>query len=111
MENYLIYSNFLHLRERVVAVFVQGPAWQFKSWPWHGNPVEIFSKVRAFHLKWNELPLDNNVKKWSVHVMSLDRHRRHLDRAALQQFWEQLDRLVPKEGLLFLSAEFVKANF
>jgi hypothetical protein len=31
-------------RERVVAVFVQGPAWQFKNWPWNGNPVEIFSK-------------------------------------------------------------------
>ena len=30
--------------ERVVAVFVMGPAWQFKGWPWGGNPVEIFSK-------------------------------------------------------------------
>lgn len=29
---------------RVVAVFVLGPAWQFKGWPWDGNPVEIFSK-------------------------------------------------------------------
>ena len=29
---------------RVVAVFVMGPAWQFKGWPWDGNPVEIFSK-------------------------------------------------------------------
>ena len=30
--------------DRVVAVFVQGPAWQFKGWPHDGNPVEIFSK-------------------------------------------------------------------
>ncbi|XP_014487904.1 PREDICTED: parafibromin, partial [Dinoponera quadriceps] len=30
--------------ERVVAVFVMGPAWQFKGWPFDGNPVEIFSK-------------------------------------------------------------------
>lgn len=30
--------------QRVVAVFVMGPAWQFKGWPWDGNPVEIFSK-------------------------------------------------------------------
>lgn len=30
--------------DRVVAVFVMGPAWQFKGWPWDGNPVEIFSK-------------------------------------------------------------------
>ena len=32
--------------ERVVAVFVMGPAWQFKGWPWDGNPVEIFSKSK-----------------------------------------------------------------
>lgn len=31
---------------RVVAVFVLGPAWQFKGWPWGGNPVEIFSKSK-----------------------------------------------------------------
>lgn len=31
-------------RERVVAVFAQGPSWQFKDWPWDGNPVEIFNK-------------------------------------------------------------------
>lgn len=29
--------------DRVVAVFVQGPAWQFKGWPWDGNPVQIFA--------------------------------------------------------------------
>ena len=29
--------------DRVVAVFVQGPAWQFKSFPWDGNPVEVFT--------------------------------------------------------------------
>jgi len=34
----------LCFRDRVVAVFVQGPAWQFKGWPWNGNPVEIFSR-------------------------------------------------------------------
>lgn len=37
--------------DRVVAVFVQGPAWQFKNWPWGGNPVEIFTRVKAFHIK------------------------------------------------------------
>lgn len=30
--------------DRVVAVFVQGPAWQFKGWPFGGNPVDIFEK-------------------------------------------------------------------
>lgn len=31
---------------RVVAVFVLGPQWQFKGWPWEGNPTEIFSKSK-----------------------------------------------------------------
>jgi parafibromin len=30
----------------VVAVFAQGPAWQFKGWPWTTNPVEIFQKSK-----------------------------------------------------------------
>jgi len=42
-------------RDRVVAVFVQGPAWQFKGWPWDSNPVEIFSRgmfiVHLFYSK------------------------------------------------------------
>ena len=31
----------------MVAVFVQGPAWQFKGWPWllnDGSPVDIFTR-------------------------------------------------------------------
>lgn len=45
---YRIIDNPLKLQDqdwaRVVAVFVQGPLWQFKGWPWAGNPVEIFSR-------------------------------------------------------------------
>lgn len=53
----------------------------------------LFS-VKAYHLKWQELPLDPNIKKWSVHVLNLDRQKRHLDRATLNMFWEILDRCV-----------------
>lgn len=38
-------------RDRVVAVFVQGPAWQFKGWPWllpDGSPVDIFAKSKQY---------------------------------------------------------------
>lgn len=82
--------------DRVVAVFVQGPAWQFKGWPWNGNPTDIFARIQGFHLKWKELPLDVNVKKWSVHILNLDRNRRHLDRASLQEFWVKLDKYLMK---------------
>jgi parafibromin len=84
--------------ERIVAVFVQGPAWQFKGWKWNGNPVEIFSNVAAFHLKFEEQKMDPNVAKWSVNVLQLSRTKRHLDRAILQRFWEILDRHIAKSN-------------
>ncbi|BES93455.1 unnamed protein product [Nesidiocoris tenuis] len=82
--------------ERVVAVFVMGPAWQFKGWPYNGNPVEIFSKISAFHLKYDDLKLDDNVARWAVCVIQISRMRRHLDRAALMVFWEKLDKHIMK---------------
>lgn len=77
---------------RVVAVFVMGPAWQFKGWPWDGNPVEIFSKICAFHLRFDEMKLDANVARWAVTVLNLSLTKRHLDRACLMTFWERLDK-------------------
>uniref|UniRef100_A0A8C5NFX2 Parafibromin n=1 Tax=Gouania willdenowi TaxID=441366 RepID=A0A8C5NFX2_GOUWI len=85
--------------DRVVAVFVQGPAWQFKGWPWllpDGSPVDIFAKIRAFHLKYDEAKTDPNVQKWDVTVLELSRHRRHLDRPIFLRFWETLDRYMVK---------------
>lgn len=81
--------------DRVVAVFVQGPAWQFKGWPYN-SPVDIFSKVAAFHMKWDETKLDSNVAKWSVNVLTLSRTKRHLDRANLLRFWEVLNKHMTK---------------
>uniref|UniRef100_A0A672S4W2 Parafibromin-like n=1 Tax=Sinocyclocheilus grahami TaxID=75366 RepID=A0A672S4W2_SINGR len=80
---------------RPVAVFVQGPAWQFKGWPWllpDGSPVDIFAKIRAFHLKYDEARMDPNVQKWDVTVLELSHHKRHLDRPVFLRFWETLDR-------------------
>ncbi|KAI8518518.1 accessory factor associated with RNA polymerase II [Branchiostoma belcheri] len=85
--------------ERVVAVFCQGPAWQFKGWPWllpDGSPVDIFCRIRAFHLKFDELKLDPNIQKWDVCVLELSRHKRHKDRASLLRFWEVLDKYMMK---------------
>ncbi|VDO57360.1 unnamed protein product [Brugia timori] len=81
---------------RVVAVFVQGPAWQFKGWRWGGNPTDIFANVAAFHLMYDDQKMDNNVAKWSVNVLKLSRTKRHLDRAILARFWEALDRYIIK---------------
>jgi len=96
---YRIVDNPLKLTpeewERVVAVFVQGPSWQFKEWP-YANPSDIFSKVCAFHLKWDDMNLDANIAKWNVSVIALSRNKRHLDRALLIKIWEMLDRHIMK---------------
>ncbi|XP_072176223.1 parafibromin-like [Diadema setosum] len=85
--------------DRVVAVFVQGPTWQFKGWPWMNgnNPVDIFARIRGFHLKYDEFKVDPNVKKWNVHIMDISRSKRHLDKARLLKFWEVLDKYMVKE--------------
>ncbi|XP_072015917.1 parafibromin-like [Amphiura filiformis] len=85
--------------DRVVAVFVQGPAWQFKGWPWlasGGSPVDIFERIRAFHLKFDEFKLDSNVAKWNVCILDLSKIKRHLDRANLLLFWQVLDKYMVK---------------
>jgi len=86
-----------HDWDRVVAVFAQGAQWQFKDWLLgEGNPAEVFSKVKGFHLKLSGIPLDPNIAKWSVTVIELDTHKRHLDRARLLSFWDELDRYMLK---------------
>lgn len=97
---YRVVENALKLTDdewsRVVAVFVQGPAWQFKGWRWGGNPTDIFANVAAFHLMFDDQKVDGNVAKWSVNILKLSRSKRHLDRAILARFWEILDRYIIK---------------
>lgn len=81
---------------RVVAVFVMGPTWQFKGWPWDGNPVDIFSKICAFHIKFDEMKIDANVARWAVTVLNISRTKRHLDKSILMTFWEKLDLYMMK---------------
>ncbi|KAJ3200957.1 hypothetical protein HDU67_001691, partial [Dinochytrium kinnereticum] len=51
--------------ERIVAVFATGQEWQFKNWKF-GAPVNIFSKVLGFSLKFQDEPLNAKVKAWNV---------------------------------------------
>ncbi|KAL9988717.1 hypothetical protein ACROYT_G003195 [Oculina patagonica] len=80
---------------RVVAVFVQGPAWQFKGWP-YSSPVDIFTKTKGFYLKYDEMKTDPNVQKWDVQILTISRNKRHLDKASIIRFWEILDKFMTK---------------
>uniref|UniRef100_A0A6G1SE07 Parafibromin n=1 Tax=Aceria tosichella TaxID=561515 RepID=A0A6G1SE07_9ACAR len=97
---YKVIDNPLKLERedwvRVVAVFVQGPAWQFKGWPYNGSPVEIFSNIKGFHLKWDDSKLDENVARWNVQILELSHNKRHLDKANLLKFWSSLDSFMMK---------------
>lgn len=80
-----------------MAVFVHGKQWQFKDWPiGNGNPLDIFQKIKAFHLKMTGSVSDPNIAKWSVYNVELDPHKRHLDRARLLSFWDELNRFMAK---------------
>lgn len=95
---YRIVDNPLRLTEdewsRVVAVFVQGPAWQFKGWHWGGNPTEIFAHVCGFHLKYEDTKLDPNVARWSVEVLQLSKTKRHLDKAIFIRLWQKIEQFI-----------------
>ena len=76
-------------------MFAQGAQWQFKYWLLgEGIPSRIFSKIKGFHLKLSGIPLDSNIAKWSVTTIELDARKRHLDRARLLTFWDELDRYI-----------------
>ncbi|ELK26765.1 Parafibromin [Myotis davidii] len=80
--------------DRVVAVFVHGPAWQFKGWPWllpDGSLVDMFVKIKASHLQYEHIPLDPSVQKWEVTVLELSYSKRHSDRPLFLSFWQTLD--------------------
>jgi parafibromin len=54
--------------DRVVAVFAGGMSWQFTGWQWH-NPVELFSKVRGYHVKYEGEETPTLVSQWNVRVL------------------------------------------
>ena len=60
----------------MVAVFVQGPAWQFKGWPWanDGSLANIFSKskwkswILKTRLRSPDILFFHHVKKFVVNL-------------------------------------------
>ncbi|KII69381.1 Parafibromin [Thelohanellus kitauei] len=84
---------------RVVAVFVHGPTWQFKGWPFvlpDNCPSEIFTRIHAFHVKYSDAQLDPQIAKWNVKVLEILRNSRHMDRAAAVTFWDSLESFISR---------------
>ena len=75
--------------ERVVAVFAQGAAWQFKGWK-REAPVDIFSRSLGVHLMYDDERPSKNVMAWNVRILKISKSKRHLD-AGAPRLWRQLD--------------------
>ncbi|CAN0083688.1 unnamed protein product [Scytosiphon promiscuus] len=82
----------LHPKEwkACVCVLVQGAAWQFKGWEWD-QPVTLFQNVLGVHMKFDDVRVNDKVAQWNVRVLEINKHKRHLDKGALLEFWRLLD--------------------
>lgn len=79
--------------DRVVAVFTNNAEWQFRDWKWK-DPVSLFSHVRGFYVKYHDAPPPTPVSFWNVHMLNVDRNKRHLDQPVVIQFWTELEKWV-----------------
>lgn len=82
---------------RVVAVFAFGQDWQFRDYKW-SQPVDLFHRVRGFHLQYADEGTNPAVAKWNVHVLRIHRERRHLDSTTVHEFWTDLDKFMSARG-------------
>ncbi|KAI7865733.1 RNA pol II accessory factor, Cdc73 family-domain-containing protein [Spinellus fusiger] len=76
--------------DRVSCVFVTGQQWQFKGWKWE-RPVELFNQVKGIYPKWNTDKTVGAAASWAVADLNIHRHKRHMDKAAVSQFWDMMD--------------------
>jgi len=81
---------------RVIAVFAQGAAWQFKGWK-VSQPVEIFNKFLGVHLKYDDADTPAEVKRWNVNILSVNKYKRHLDQTTAVQFWRLVDEWLARK--------------
>jgi parafibromin len=75
--------------ERVVAVFVSGAAWQFENWPKtiYSTPQAIFENLAAFHVYYDDEPINKNVQQWRVKKLAISKNKRYQDRGTVTEIW------------------------
>ncbi|KXN91931.1 Cell division control protein 73 [Leucoagaricus sp. SymC.cos] len=76
--------------DRVVCVMTTGQAWQFRPYKWN-DPRQLFHHVKGIYVTWSNDPPNPKIKDWNVTELKIDPHRRHVDKAAVAQFWKTLD--------------------
>lgn len=79
---------------RTVAVFVQGPRYQFKDWPMANDLITLFLTFRGFYINYQDSPIDENVKKLYVKILQISRNKRHFDKTVQHEFWNELEKFI-----------------
>eukprot|EP00123_Amoebidium_parasiticum_P017626 comp23920_c4_seq1/m.42210 comp23920_c4_seq1/g.42210 ORF comp23920_c4_seq1/g.42210 comp23920_c4_seq1/m.42210 type:complete len:485 (-) comp23920_c4_seq1:324-1778(-) len=89
-----------HEWNRVVACFTHGAMWQFKGWPWGGEPSSIFNHVLGVHVMYDDklAKITENIQKWQVKLLKVNRSKRYLDKTAALFFWQELDMFWSKRS-------------
>lgn len=75
---------------RVVAVFVIGEAWQFKTWALN-SPTVLFQQVLGIHLQIDGQIVPPLISSWNCKVIKVHPTHRHQDAIAFNQFWTYMD--------------------
>ncbi|VEU22326.1 DEKNAAC103727 [Brettanomyces naardenensis] len=83
--------------DRVVAVFTTGQEWQFKNYR-DSLPNVLFQKVKGYYIHYNGDPVPENIQKWNLEVIPIERTRRFKDRQTSEYLWETLEKFMASRG-------------
>lgn len=86
-----------HYWDRVVAVFVTGQLWQFRSYKWT-DPNLLFQHVLGFALVYKGDQIPSTTRHWNAQIEQLDRSHRFRDREIAQRLWERIESAMILRG-------------
>ncbi|XP_053992067.1 uncharacterized protein LOC128883566 [Hylaeus volcanicus] len=75
---------------RTLAVVVQGPEWQFSTWPFD-SLTSLFSYIKPLYFAYESDTLPTLVQQHHIHTLRIKRTSRHGDTIAWNQFFQCLD--------------------
>ncbi|KAJ1610238.1 hypothetical protein OJ253_1269 [Cryptosporidium canis] len=92
-----ILESTLNFRKRdwysLIAVFLTGAEWQLQSFPFK-TIQDIFTMVKGYHITYDSEPIPENIRKWNVDVVRINRTNRHNDLSVWFQFMESIESVL-----------------
>ncbi|KAL3128707.1 hypothetical protein CHM_4g2010 [Cryptosporidium hominis] len=92
-----ILESTLNFRKRdwysLIAVFLTGAEWQLQSFPFK-TIQDIFTMVKGYHITYDSEPIPDNIRKWNVDVVRINRTNRHNDLSVWFQFMESIESVL-----------------